>query len=179
MGAQPPYQVGQVSPDGMWQWDGQRWVPTPAQAQAPRRSRAWVWWVAGGCVLLLVIGIGAGVWGLTSAFRSFQKGGFTCMPSDFPHYPGATVTRDYTFVGTNVAPGNSRECRETLNSNDDVSTVTDFYASHLNSGDWKVTAKDTANGEIKFRRISKPQNVGVIDLLGRGQHTVIEIKYDS
>jgi hypothetical protein len=32
---------------------------------------------------------------------------------------------------------------------------------------------------MRFRRVSKPQNVGVIDLLGRGQHTVIQIKFDS
>jgi len=101
------------------------------------------------------------------------------MPSDFPRYPGTSVTRDYTTVGTNVAPGDSRECQETLQSNDEVNTVRDFYASRLNAGDWKVTANDTANGEMRFRRVSKPQNVGVIDLLGRGQHTVIQIKFDS
>ncbi len=180
MATQPPYQVGQLSPDGMWLWDGQRWVPTAAQGQRPRRrSRSWVGWVAGGCALLLVIGVGAGIWGLASAVKSFQQGGFTCMPSDFPRYPGTSVTRDYTTVGTNVAPGDSRECQETLQSNDDVSTVRDFYASRLNAGDWKITADDSANGEMRFRRVSKPQNVGVIDLLGRGQHTVIQIKFDS
>ena len=180
MAAQPPYQVGQLSPDGMWQWDGQRWVPRAAQAQgAPRRSRGWIWWVAGGCALLLVLGLGVGIWGLVSAVKSFQQGGFTCMPSDFPRYPGASVTGDYTTVGTKVAPGDSRECQETLDSNDDVATVTDFYASRLNSGDWKIRANDAANGEVRFARVSKPQNVGVIDLLSRGRHTVIQIKFDS
>ncbi len=89
------------------------------------------------------------------------------------------MTGDYTTVGTNVAPGDSRECRESLDSSDDVATVTNFYASRLNSGDWKITANDTANGERRFHRESRPQTVGWITLLGRGQHTVIEIKLDS
>jgi hypothetical protein len=178
--AEPPYQVGQLSPDGMWLWDGQRWVASAAQPRPiSRGSRRWIWWLAGGCALLLVIAIAGGTYGIVSLVHSFQSGSLSCLPSDFPHYPGATVTRDYTTVGTNVAPGDSRECQETLDSNDDVSTVTDFYASRLNSGDWKISADDRANGELKFRRVSRPQTVGVVDLLGRGQRTVIQIKLDS
>jgi len=98
---------------------------------------------------------------------------------DFPRYPGATVTGDYTTVGTNVAPGDSRECRESLDSSDGVAAVTDFYTSRLNSDDWKISSNDRANGELRFYRVSRPQTIGVIDLLGRGQHTVIQIKLDS
>ncbi len=180
MNAQPPYQVGQLSPDGMWLWDGGQWIPVVPQGQRPRRrSLNWLWWVAGGCALLLVIG-GAGlVWGAVSLVNRVQQGGFTCLPSDFPKYPGATVTREYTYVGTNVAPGDSRECQETLQSNDDSTAVTDFYSSNLESGDWNITANDRTIGEIKFRRASRPQTVGVVALLARGQHTVIEVKLDS
>lgn len=164
----------------MWQWDGQRWVPSASQSQrASRGSRRWIWWLAGGCALLLVIGIAGGIYGIVYLARSFQGGSLSCLPSDFPRYPGATVTGDYTYVGTNVAPGDSRECQEGLESTDDVATVTDFYVSRLNSGDWKITSNDSANGKLKFRRVSRPQTVGVIDLLGRGQHTVIQIKLDS
>jgi hypothetical protein len=176
-----PSQIGQLSPDGAWRWDGQRWVPTGAgmPVQGARRSRRWLWWVAGGCALILVLAGVGGVWAVTSLVRSFQSGSLSCLPSDFPRYPGATVTRDYTYFGTNVAPGDSKECQETLTSDDDVAAVTAFYASHLDSGDWKVTKSDNANGQISFTRRSKTQNVGVIQLLGRGQHTVIEIKFDS
>ena len=129
--------------------------------------------------MLILIGGASLVWGAVSLVNRVQQGGFSCLPSDFPKYPGATVTRDFTYVGTNVAPGDSRECQETLESNDNSTAVTDFYVSNLNSGDWNITANDRANGELKFRRASRPQTVGVVALLARGQHTVIEIKLDS
>jgi hypothetical protein len=165
----------------MWRWDGAQWVPAAGgyQPMAPRRSRTWIWWVAGGCAVLLVLGlIGAGV-GAYNLFNSFQHGGFTCLPSDFPSYPGATVSSEYTYVGTNVAPGDSKQCRMVLESTDDSATVTGFYNEKLSSGDWKVTAYIASMGQIQFQRVSRPQTVGVIDLLGRGQHTEIHIQLDS
>lgn len=129
--------------------------------------------------MLLVIGIGLGVWGAAALVHNLQAGKFSCLPADFPKYPGATVTRDYTYVGTGVAPGDARECQETLDSSKDVATVTDFYATRLNSGDWKVTSNDTATGQLRFQRVSRPETVGIVQLLGRGQQTTIEIKLDS
>ena len=175
-----PYQIGQVSPDGMWMWDGQRWIPVQRPGQpVVRRSRGWVWWLAGGCLLLLVVAVGLGIWGATALVHNLQAGNFSCLPSNFPKYPGATVTRDYTYVGTGVAPGDARECQETLDSGSDVAAVTNFYVSQLNSGDWKITSNDTATGQIRFQRVSRPQTVGTVQLLGRGQQTTIEIKLDS
>lgn len=78
-----------------------------------------------------------------------------------------------------MAPGDTQECQETLSSEDDVATVTDFYVSRLDSGDWHVTANDRTSGQLRFERRSKPQQAGVVQLLGQGQHTVIEIKFDS
>jgi hypothetical protein len=129
--------------------------------------------------VLLVVAVAGGLVGLVSLVRSFQAGGVSCLPADFPNYPGASVTREYTYVGTGAAPGDSHECQESLDSSDDATTVTAYYTSHLNSADWKITTIDAANGEIQFSRVSRPQTVGVIDLLGRGQHRAIEIKLDS
>jgi hypothetical protein len=147
--------------------------------QTPRRGRGWIWWLAGGCAVLIVLGVAGGVWGAVSLVNNIQKGGLSCLPSDFPRYPGATVTRDYTYFGTGVAPGDSRECQESLSSDDDVATVSAFYTSQLNSGDWQITANDRTSGQLKFTRKSRLQDVGVIQLLGRGEHTVIDIKFDS
>jgi hypothetical protein len=165
----------------MWRWDGQRWVPAAQMPPAPppRRSRTWLWWVAGGCGVLLVLGIAGGIYGMVSLVRVFQSGALACLPSDFPQYPGAKLTREYTYVGTNVAPGDSHECDETFDSDDDVATVTHFYSSELNSGDWTVTSNDRANGKIAFARVSRPQTVGQALLLGRGQHTTIAVKLYS
>jgi len=135
-----------------------------------------MWWLAGGCAVVLVLGLAGGIYGIVSLIRAAQSGSLACLPSDFPKYPGATLTGEYTSFGTNVAPGTSHECEETFDSNDDVATVRDFYTSELSTGDWHVTSNDTANGTINFARLSKPQSIGSVQLLGRGQHATISVK---
>ena len=182
MASGPPVQPGQLSPDGLWRWDGAQWVPAGWSAQpavAPRRSRTWVWWLAGGCALLLVIGLVGGAIGIYSLANRFQQGAFSCLPKDFPAYPGTTVTSENTYVGSNVAPSDSRRCQMTLQSGDDVATVTAFYREKLDSGDWKVTAFLSDGGQIQFHRVSRQATFGLVDLLGRGQHTEIRIQLDS
>jgi hypothetical protein len=166
----------------MWRWDGARWVATTPAAPGPpaaRRSRVWIWWVAGGCALVLVLAVVGGAIGIASLVNTFQHGGLTCLPSDFPKYPGATVINENTYVGTGVAPGDSKSCRMTLDSNDDVATVTAFYNQKLNSGDWKVVSYSDASGRIQFQRASRPLTVGTVDLLGRGTGTEIRIDLSS
>lgn len=178
MAAQPPVQPGQLSPDGMWRWDGVRWVPAMAPV-APRRSRAWIWWLASGCLVLIALGvIGAGV-GVYNLVNTFQHGGFNCLPSDFPAYPGATVASEYTYVGTNVQPGDSKSCRMVLESNADSATVLAFYNENLSGGDWKVTAYSPDAGQVQFHRVSRLQTWGTVFVLGRGQHSEIRIQLDS
>jgi hypothetical protein len=143
-------------------------------AMTSRRSFAWVWWLAGGCAVLVVIAVIAGVLGLSSLVSSFQHGGFTCLPSDFPSYPGATVSSENTYVGTGVPAGDTKRCTMVLESNDDVNTVTSWYSSNLNSGDWSASS-DTANGTIQFDNRTRPATNGTIELLGRGQQTEIRI----
>lgn len=173
-----PVQPGQVSPDGQWRWDGTRWIPTGQAAAAPLpaapRTFKWVWWLAGGCAVLVVIVVIAGVLGLSSLVNSFQHGGFSCLPSDFPSYPGATVANENTYVGTGVPAGDTKRCTMILESNDDVNTVTSWYSSNLNSGDWTAST-DTAAGTIQFENRSRTSTTGTVELLGRGQHTEIQI----
>jgi hypothetical protein len=172
-----PNQPGQISPDGRWRWDGAQWVPTGAarpMATTPRRSFAWVWWLAGGCAVLVVIAGIAAVLGLGSLVSSFQHGGFSCLPSDFPTYPGATVSSENTYVGTGVPAGDTKRCTMTLESNDDVNTVTSWYSSNLDSGDWSASS-NTPSGTIQFENRSKPSTNGSIELLGHGQQTEIRI----
>jgi hypothetical protein len=148
-----------------------------------------MWWVVGGCAVLVVLAIAGAMIGGVALLNSFMHGALTCMPSDFPAYPDATVAHEHTYSGTNVPPGATRECQMTLESNDNASTVTDFYASRLSSGDWTIVSRggagcstcpnDKTTTEIKFQRKSKAASVGVIDLVGSGQHTEIRIRFDS
>ena len=180
--SEAPPEAGRLSPDGMWRWDGRQWVPATPQAPppgCPRPRRTWIWWVAGGCALLLILGVVGAVIGGVALVNRLQHADFACLPSDFPSYPSATLTDERTYIGTGLAPGDTHECTESLSSDDNVATVTDFYTSRLSSGDWKITSYDAANGTIRFARISRPQTVGVVALIGRGSHTEIQIKLDS
>jgi len=143
-------------------------------ATPPSRSFKWVWWLAGGCALLVVIALIAGGLGLSSLVNSFEHGGFSCLPSDFPSYPGATVSSENTYVGTGVPAGDTKRCSMVLESNDDATTVTSWYSSNLNSGDWSASS-DSASGTVRFENRSRPSTNGTIELLGRGQHTEIRI----
>jgi hypothetical protein len=166
----------------MWRWDGTQWVATTAgaaRAPATRRSMAWIWWVAGGCALLLVLAVVGGAVGLVSLVNTFQHGGLTCLPSDFPKYPGTSVVSENTFIGTGVAPGDTKSCRMTLDSSDNVATVTAFYNEKLSTGDWKVVTFNDSSGQIQFQRVSRPLTVGTIDLLGRGSGAEIRIDLSS
>ena len=113
---------------------------------------------------------------MVTLFRAVQNGSLACLPSDFPQYPSATTTREYTYVGTTGHVGDSHECDETFDSSDDVATVRDFYVNHLNSADWHVTSSDAQNGTIDFARVSRPQTVGSMLLLGRGQRSTFAVK---
>jgi hypothetical protein len=167
----------------MWRWDGVRWMPLigqPTGQPIPRpRTRPWIWWLAGGCALLLVIGLVGAGFGIYSVAHSISSATFACLPSDFPSYPGARVTTATTYVGTAVAPGDSKSCRMVLESTDDVATVTAFYDDRLRTGDWTVIADLPTYGQIQFHRVSRPQAFGLAQLLGKGQQTEIRIQFDS
>ncbi len=174
-------QPGQLSPDGHWRWDGATWVPAALGASpipTPRRSRSWIWWLAGGCAILLVIGaVGVG-FGVYSLVNRFQHGGFSCLPSDFPSYPGASAVNENAQVGNEFSPGDNSRCTMVFESNDGLEIVTAFYRSEVNATDWTITSP-VSNGEFQFQRRSRPQTVGTVALVGSGQHTVIHIQLDS
>lgn len=178
----PSVQPGQLSPDGLWRWDGVNWVPAVAgssQLPGPKSSKRWIWWLAGGCAVLLLFGVIASGFAVYSLVNGFQHGAFNCLPSDFPSYPGATVVNENTTVGTGFTPGDSRRCTIVLQTNDGVAAVTTFYEQQLVSGDWTVPSSDPTTGELQFQRRSRPATVGHLFLLGRGQHTEIQIQLDS
>jgi hypothetical protein len=128
---------------------------------------------------VLVLAIVGGAIGIASLVNSFQHGGLTCLPSDFPTYSGATVVNENSFYGTGVAPGDTKSCRMTVDSSDDVATVTAFYNQKLNSGDWKVISFNDSSGQIQFERVSRPLTVGTVELLGRGTGSEIRIDLSS
>lgn len=137
---------------------------------SPRQSRRWLWWLGGGLALLLVMTIAGGVWGVTTLVHRFQSGGLTCLPSDFPRYPG-TATMSLA-VSVESSP---KRCEATFESQDPVTTVEPYYESHLNSGDWAVGSVSHEAGTITFSRRSKATVTGTVRLQELKQGTEISV----
>lgn len=104
----------------------------------------------------------------------FQHGAFTCLPSDFPRYPGASVSSESTYTGTNGS-----ECRMTFDSSDPVTAVGPYYQDRLNSGDWSVASIEFSTGTITFKRRSRPQTTGTVAMNKLGQGTRIRVVLKS
>jgi hypothetical protein len=119
---------------------------------------------------VLLLGVLGAVAGGKVLMDRFQQGGFTCLPSDFPRYPGATVSSESTYTGTSGS-----ECRMTVDSNDPVTSVGPYFQSHLNSGDWSVNSVEFSSGTLTFQRRSRPQTTGTLALTERGQGTRIRV----
>ena len=130
-----PPAPGALSPDGLWRWDGERWVPAGNVAVPPSRgSRAWIWWLGGCAVLVAVVGVVAFGFLALTVFNVARTGGFNCVPSDFPAYPGEA------FRSVNVTTnGPGRSCEIVYETRDSPSAVVDFYSNRLSGSPWRVT----------------------------------------
>ena len=129
--------------------------------------------------MLLVIGIIGAGFGVYSLVTRFQHGAFSCLPSDFPNYPGASVVSENTKVGADMSSGDTTQCTMVLQSNDNVEAVTSFYQQNLSTGDWTIPTSHPPQGEFSFQRNSRPQTRGTVIVAARGQHTEIDIQLDS
>jgi hypothetical protein len=156
----------------MWRWDGAQWVPA---GQPPsRRSRKWIWWLAGALAVSLVLIIAGAAYGTYTLVNRFQSGAFSCLPSDFPHYSGASIVGESTSLsGASVPAGDTKSCFMTLISNDSIDAVGPYYQSQLDSGDWVVDSLDSAKGTIHFHRRSRPKTAGTVEPHRLGQQTEI------
>jgi hypothetical protein len=124
-------------------------------------------------VLLVLGAIGTGL-GIYTLVTRFQHGAFSCLPSDFPNYPGASVVNEHTTVA-----GGTRQCTMVLESNDNVDAVVSFYARSLSTGDWNIVSSEISNGPITFERKTRPQTTGSVSVATQGQHTEIDIQLEG
>ena len=167
---QSPVQAGQVSPDGMWRWDGRVWTPIPpaggqirAQGPAlPVRRIVLLALVSAGGVLAIIIALASQI----------QIGASTCLPPDFPTYPGASTSSEFAFKG------NPPDCVMVLHTNASQLTAVQFYESVLNTGDWKVASVSATTGTMTFNRRSRPQTAGTISFVGHtnGTNMYVHVK---
>jgi hypothetical protein len=133
-----------------------------------------------GCLLVIVAivvlaftGVSLGAHSLLDRLR---HGGFSCLPSTFPAYPGATFGGE-SFNMNAPSPGN--QCRMIYETNDSVSTVIDFYQSKLSHGEWQVAATDATSGRVEFRSTQHRETTGAVTAVPQNDHTEITIELDT
>jgi len=164
--------MGQISQDGMWRWNGTQWVT--AGQPPPRPSRLWIWWLAGALAVSLLLIIAGAAYGTYTLVNRFQSGAFSCLPSDFPHYPGASIVGESTnYYGPGIPAGDTKVCRMTLIADDSVDPVSAYYRERLDSGDWVLDSVEPMKGTFSFHRFSSPKMAGTVEPHELGQQTEI------
>jgi hypothetical protein len=126
---------------------------------------------------------GAGL-GAVSLYNSFKH--YTCLPSDFPSYPGATIA-NYSFELNGTTPGSScnmvfhlKDADRRFNPGEDSASVAfDFYQNQLSAGGWQVNASDAGSGHIAFRDVKRANTSGTVDLVAKVGYTEITIQLYS
>src|SRR5438477_2338005 len=156
-----------MSADARWRWDGTRWAPTLAR----RRSRMWLRVLAGCSTVFVLSAVGGGYW-IYSYVQSLKSGAVTCLPSDFPKYPGAVYGGE-TYDMNNTYPGST--CQLVLESNDDVATVMAFYQSKLSIGAWQVTSSGSQEDRVNFQPAKSDAPFGTVQFAVRNTRTQITI----
>jgi hypothetical protein len=131
----------------------------------------WVW-VLAGCSTVVVLSVGGVGYGIYSFVQGVKNGSITCLPSDFPRYPGAVYAR-FSFDLNGAYPGNT--CHAVFESSDDVATVTAFYQSKLNTGAWQVTSLGTQADTVNFQPAKSVAPFGTVQVAVGNTHTEITI----
>jgi hypothetical protein len=125
-----------------------------------------------GCSTVAVLTAAGVGYGIYSFVQDVRHGTATCLPSDFPRYPGATYA-GFTFGLNGAYPENT--CQAVFEANDDVATVTVFYRSKLNTGDWQVTPIGTQVDTVFFQPAKSDAPFGMVQVAVANTHTEITI----
>lgn len=124
--------------------------------------------------MALVLVIGLAVLGTVFFTRNFEAGKYSCLPSDFPVYPGASYQGVHNVVGTGGSV-----CSVTVDTAATASQAQDYYQTRLAAGNWKVTGYDASQGVMSFDRPDSARVHGTIAFLSHGTRTQLNIELDS
>ena len=97
----------------------------------------------------------------------FHVGVTSCLPDDFPKYPGATVS-------SIVISDSFGNCTVQFRTRDSSTAVTTFFETNLDQGDW-VRVTDAA-GRIEFSRQSDPNVSGYVQVIGLPGQTQFQVQ---
>lgn len=154
---------------------------TPANAQRPVRavdpgSRGIAPIRPGVRTVAVVAGLLTAVWIVGAVlvgirvFGALHLGLASCLPSDFPKYPRASLA-------SVVVSDSYGDCTMQYRTPDSAADVQDFFRSHLDQGDWTVSGADDQAGLIRFQRVSRPRTLGYVKVISfPGQQTQFQIQ---
>lgn len=134
----PPPSSGHLSPDGMWRWDGQQWVPNspyPRTTASSRWSNSWIWWLAAvSAVAVVLVSVGAAAAVYSWAHR----------PVAATYHPNVIYTRWVPDANVNSGPEPGFKPAFTGLTGADISQA----RAHLDSSRtvWVIDIAFTRNG---------------------------------
>lgn len=121
-------------------------------------------------VIFTIVWIAVVAYAGVHVFNALHIGLSSCLPSDFPQYPRATLAS----VVISDSFGNCTIQYRTRDSAEDVQT---FYKTNLDQGDWTVTRTDDQAGMITFERRSQPTTRGYVKVFSfPGAETQFQIQ---
>ena len=152
------------------------WVPIPVAPAGHRQMPArWVALIVVGSIATLLLA-GTGLAVLTSLYsaagsRAVAPGArSSCLPSDFPNYPGAAVVT--SFGAFNV-------CTTAFTTQDTSDQVLFFYQRQLDSFPWRVTGGSVDQGRIAFSRQDGRRGSGELSVAQGTNPTQFSVVYQA
>ena len=117
-------------------------------------------WAAAGCATIFVLtAMGTGYW-IYTVVQGVKSGTTTCLPSNFPRYPGAKFASwSYDLNGPFGV------CRAIFDSTDDAITVAAYYKGKLNGGAWQVTISDEHANTVTFESANGSAPYGTVQVV--------------
>ncbi|HXA42843.1 MAG TPA: hypothetical protein VNV65_08040 [Candidatus Solibacter sp.] len=137
-----------------------------------RGTKIFIGCLVGGAIIFVLVLGGALVAGGIFFANNFKVGSAVQVPSDFPIYPHARQNAAFTIGARDHDPAHSVSLVQ-WDAPARPGPVSDFYAAHLNIGDWEVLDQNSLR--IVFRRRSTG-NVGTVTLRDQLIHTLIQLQ---
>ena len=134
-----------------------------------RRTIGYIAAVAGVLTLVWAAMVG---YAAVQFFNFYHLGFSSCLPDDFPGYPGARIA-------SVVVSDEYGDCLVQYSTGDSGANVMAFFETSLDQGDWTVTDVDDRGGTIQFERVSDPYTQGQLRLISLPGQTQFQVDIQS
>jgi hypothetical protein len=105
-----------------------------------------------------LIWMGLAVYAGSRFLDMFHVGLTSCLPADFPSYPGARVS-------SLVISDSSGDCAVQFQTRDAGDAVKAFFLANLEQDDWTITGVEDRTDQIFFERVSDANTTGYVQVI--------------